>query len=116
MFIFLFFFLINKKFKITKHISLYIVDIPQRLIFTKVEKLDLCGNGDVSGVFRSRHAEKKVEFAKKEFCLRDCQILPVANYVRGTLTRQNINEDVLALLAIDNVLEESLAYIKNEVN
>lgn len=93
---------------------MYIVDIPQRLIFTKVDKLDLCGNGDVSGVFRSRHAEKKVELAKKEFCLRDCQILPVANYVRGT--RQNINEDVLALLAIDNVLEESLAYIKNEVN
>lgn len=74
-----------------------IVYIPQRLILTKVDKLDLCGNGDVSGVFRSRHAQQKVQQVKEKFVLHDCQFLPVANYIRESA--QNIKEDVLALLA-----------------
>lgn len=73
-----------------------IVYIPQRLILTKVDKLDLCGNGDVSGVFRSRHAQQKVQQVKEKFVLHDCQFLPVANYIREAA--QNIKEDVLALL------------------
>lgn len=74
-----------------------IVYIPQRLILTKVDKLDLCGNGDVSGVFRSRHVQQKVQLVKEKFGLHDCQILPVANYIKKS--GQNIQKDVLALLA-----------------
>lgn len=90
-----------------------IVYIPQRLILTKVDTLDLCGNGDVSGVFRSRHAQQKVQKVKEKLVLHDCQFLPVANYIREST--QNIKEDVLALLAMNNIIEESLAYIENEV-
>lgn len=90
-----------------------IVYIPQRLILTKVDNLDLCGNGDVSGVFRSRHAQQKVQQVKEKFVLHDCQFLPVDNYIRESA--QNIKEDVLALLAMNNIIEESLAYIENEV-
>lgn len=78
-----------------------------------MDKLDLCGNGDVSGVFRSRHAQQKVQLVKEKFGLHDCQILPVANYISGPT--QNIKGDVLALLAINNIIEESFAYIEHAV-
>lgn len=88
------------------------VDISLRLILTKVDRLELCGNGDLSCVFRSKHVEEKVNKAKEEFDLHDCQILPVANYVEGN--EKKIYHDILALLAIDNILEEVVSYIKNE--
>lgn len=83
------------------------------MIFTKVDKLELCGSGDVSEIFRSRHANQKVNIAKRTFGLQDNQILPIASYVQGTT--QKLPQDVLALLAIDNILEEALAYIKHNV-
>lgn len=88
-------------------------NIPLRLIFTKVDKLELCGSGEVSEVFRSRHAYQKVNKAKGTFGLQDNQILPIASYVRGTT--QNLSQDVLALLALENILEEAVAYIKHGV-
>lgn len=78
-----------------------------------MDKLDLCGNDDVSGVFRSRHAQQKVQLVKEKFGLHNCKILPVANYINGPT--QNIKGDVLALLAMNNIIEESLAYIENAV-
>lgn len=83
------------------------------MIFTKVDKLELCGSGEVSEVFRSRHAYQKVNKAKGTFGLQDNQILPIASYVRGTT--QNLSQDVLALLALENILEEAVAYIKHGV-
>lgn len=50
--------------------------------------------------------------AIKNFGLQDCQILPIVNYGNGL--EQNITQDVLALLTIDNILQEALSYIKNE--
>lgn len=88
-------------------------DIPLRLILTKVDLLELCGNGDLSGIFRSKHVEEKVNIAKAEFDLQDCQILPIANYVTGT--EKELNQDILALLTMDNIIEEALTYIKNEI-
>lgn len=89
------------------------LDIPLRLILTKADQLNLCGyNGDLSGIFQSRQVKLKVEMAIKNFGLQDCQILPIVNYGNGL--EQNITQDVLALLTIDNILQEALSYIKNE--
>lgn len=94
--------------------ALYIVDIPLRLILTNVDQLKLCGSrGDLRGIFRSRQMNLKVQLAIKDFGLQDCQILPIANYVNGM--EQNITQDVLALLTIDNILQEAISYIQNEI-
>lgn len=93
--------------------ALYIVDIPLRLILTKVDQLRLCGfPSDLSGIFKSRQMDLKVQLAIKNFSLQDCQVLPIANYAHGF--EQNITQDVLALLTIDNILQEAISYIKNE--
>lgn len=62
-------------------------------------------------MYISKHMDDKVRLAKHEFGLQDSHILPIANYVQGT--RQNITQDVLALQAIENILDEALVYIKN---
>lgn len=88
-------------------------DIPLRLILTKMDQQTLCGfDGDLKGIFRSRQAKQKVELAIKNFGVQDCQVLPIANYVKGM--EQNTTQDVLALLTIDNILQEAITYIKNE--
>uniref|UniRef100_A0A8W8LW44 Uncharacterized protein n=2 Tax=Magallana TaxID=2171616 RepID=A0A8W8LW44_MAGGI len=98
-----------------KRVRSHIADkkIPLRLVLTSVDKLDLCGSGDLSGIFLSRHVNIKVDLAKQTFGLNDCQILPVVNYVKGNT--QNITQDVLALTAIDSILEEALSYISEQV-
>lgn len=63
-----------------------IVYIPQRLILTKVDNLDLCGNGDVSGVFRSRHAQQKVQQVKEKF------VYMIANFYQLTITSENLHK------------------------
>lgn len=55
----------------------------------------------------------KVKLAKKMFGVQDFQILPIANYVQGTT--QNVTQDVLTLLAIENILREALLYINKNV-
>lgn len=87
------------------------VDIPLQLILTKMDKLDLCGLGDCSGIFKSRHAYKKVQLAKSIFGVHDSQILPIANYVDET--RRSDIKDILALQAILNILHEAVTYIEN---
>lgn len=54
----------------------------------------------------------KVEAAIKQFGKQKNQILPIANYVNDM--QQNIVQDVLALLTIDNILEDAISYIQNE--
>lgn len=73
----------------------------------------ICQSGNLDGIFRNEKVYKKVEEAKKIFRLDDCQVLPIANYVRGTT--QNITQDVLALLAINNIVQEAISYIENEI-
>lgn len=88
-------------------------EIPLRVILTKVDQLNLCGfHGDLSGIFRSRQMKLKADLAERNFGIQHCQVLPIANYVSGM--EQNITQDVLALLTIDNILQEAIAYIKNE--
>lgn len=82
-----------------------------QLILTKMDKLDLCGLGDCSGIFQSRHAYKKVQLAKSKFGVHNSQILPTANYVDET--RRSDIKDILALQAILNILHEAVTYIKN---
>lgn len=78
-----------------------------------MDQQTLCGfDGDLKGIFRSRQAKQKVELAIKNFGVQDCQVLPIANYVKGM--EQNTTQDVLALLTIDNILQEAITYIKNE--
>lgn len=87
--------------------------IPLRVVLTKVDQLNLCGfHGDLSGIFRSRQMNLKVEAAIKQFGKQKNQILPIANYVNDM--QQNIVQDVLALLTIDNILEDAISYIQNE--
>lgn len=78
-----------------------------------MDLLQLCGHGTASDIFWSKHVEEKVNEAKEEFGLQDCQILPIANYVTGT--EKQLDKDILALLTMDNILEEALTYIKNEI-
>lgn len=76
-----------------------------------MDKLDLCGLGDCSGIFQSRHASKKVQLAKTIFGVHDSQIQPIANYFDET--RRNIIKDMLGLQAILNILQEAVTYIGN---
>lgn len=88
-------------------------NLPSSLILTKVDTLDLCNAGTLNEIFRSKHAEKKVNTVKEKFGFHDCKIWPIANYVTGT--NQDINRDVLALLSLDNILEEAITYIENQL-
>lgn len=91
----------------------FFADVPSSLILTKVDTLDLCNAGSLNEIFRSKHAEKKVKTVKEKFDFHDCKIWPIANYVTGT--NQDITRDVLALLSLDNILEEAITYIENEL-
>lgn len=77
-----------------------------------MDKLNLRGS-KLNGIFHSRKAESKLEKAKEIFEVQDCQILPIANYVNEF--KQNDTQDVLALLAMNNIIQEALTYIKNEI-
>lgn len=88
-------------------------DIPSRMILSHVDKLDMCVYGDLTKLFVSRHVQRKVELAKVLFKLQDIQVLPVANYVKGIT--QNIAQDILALQAIENILNETISYVGNSI-
>lgn len=81
------------------------------MILTRADKL--CQSGNLNSIFRSEKAYNKVDEAKNIFRFQDCQILPVANYVQGTT--QNMTQDVLALLALNNIVQEAMSYIENEL-
>lgn len=86
------------------------MNIPIRLILTKADKDSVCGVSGLSYIFWSTEAKNKVEDAKHSFGLLDCQVYPIANYVSGT--KQTVTQDVLALLAMNNIIQEALLYIK----
>lgn len=90
---------------------LFSKNIPSRMILSHVDKLDMCVYGDLTKLFVSRHVQRKVELAKGIFSLQDIQVLPVANYVKGIT--QNIAQDILALQAIENILNETISYLGN---
>lgn len=100
--------------EILMHVREHVDDnvIPLRVILTKVDQLNLCGDGNLSGIFRSRQVNRKVESVQKMFGIQENQILPIANYVNGMT--QNIVQDVLALLTIDEILQDAISYIQNE--
>lgn len=87
------------------------MNIPIRVILTRADRL--CQSGNLNSIFRSEKAYNKVDEVKRIFRFQDCQILPVANYVRGTT--QNMTQDVLALLALNNTVQEAMSYIENEM-
>lgn len=103
----------EREYPTLKIIQHYLAEknIPLRLILTKMDRLDLSGPNDCSGLFQSRHASKKVQLAKSVFGVHESQILPIANYVDET--RRSIIKDILALQAILNILQEALTYIEN---
>lgn len=83
------------------------VDVPLRLVLTKVDRLHLGEPNQAHGIFKNRVLYDKVRKVKEIFGLQDCHILPIANYVNSD--KQNLNQDVLALLALDNILQETVA-------
>lgn len=87
------------------------LNIPIRVVLTRVDKL--CQSGELNGIFRNEKAKSKVDEAKRIFRCQDCQILLIANYVSGTT--QNNTQDVLGLLAMNNILQEALSYIENRI-
>lgn len=90
------------------HFCIYIfVDVPLRLVLTRVDKLHPGGPDKLDGIFHDRLVYDKVKKVKELFSLQDCHILPIANYVDSA--HQNLNQDVLALLALDNILQETFA-------
>lgn len=91
--------------------DLQLMNIPIRVILTRADKL--CHPSNMDGIFRNEKVYKAVEEAKRMFHVHDCQVLPIANYVQGTT--QNITQDVLALLAINNIVQEAISYIENEI-
>lgn len=86
------------------------MNIPIRMILTRADKPSVCGNSGLSYIFWSKEAKNKVENAKDCFSLQDCQVHPIANYV--SRTRQTVTQDVLALLAMNNIIQEALLYIE----
>lgn len=82
-------------------------NVPLRLVLTKVDKLHPGEPDQLSGIFHNRLLYDKVKKVKEIFSLQDCHILPIANYVNSD--KQNLNQDILALLALDNILQETLA-------
>lgn len=82
-------------------------NVPLRLVLTKVDKLHPGDPEKLRGIFHNRLVHDKVRKVKEIFSLQDCHILPIVNYVNSK--KQNLNQDVLALLALDNILQESLA-------
>lgn len=82
-------------------------NVPLRLVLTKVDKLHPGASDKLSGIFHNRLIYDKVRKVKEIFSLQDCHILPIANYVNSD--QPNLNQDVLALLALDNILQETLA-------
>lgn len=97
----------------TMHRRVALMNIPTRLILTKIDKLDMCNSGDLSDIFISKHPLEKIKEAKQIYNFRDCQIHPIANYVEGTT--QNITQDVLTLLACIDIMEEAVMHIKNNI-
>lgn len=94
-------------YEVFSHTFNYIfVDVLLRLVLTQVDKLHPGKPEQLSGIFHDRLVDDKVRKVKEIFSLQDCHILPIANYVNS---KQNLNQDVLALLALDNILQESLA-------
>lgn len=91
---------------------LFSPDVPVRLVLSHVDELDLCVFGDLTKTFVSRHVKNKVESAKKMFRVQDSQVLPIASYVHGVT--QNIAQDILALQAVESILNEALSYINNQ--
>lgn len=89
-------------------------NIPVRLVLSHVDKLDLCVFGDLTKIFLSKHVQDKVHVAQRKFMLQDNQILPIASYVKGIT--QNIAQDILALQALENILNEALSYINNQIS
>lgn len=82
-------------------------NVPLRLVLTKVDRLHLGEPNQLHGIFKNRVLYDKVRKVKEIFGLQDCHILPIANYVNSD--KQNLNQDVLALLALDNILQETVA-------
>lgn len=76
-----------------------------------MDQLDLYEFKAVKSIFVSRDAKEKAEYAKQKFGLHDTQILPIANYVEGV--HQDIYRDVLALQAVENILQETLMFLED---
>lgn len=64
---------------------------------------------DLKYVFWNKDAKSKAEAAGKELDLGNNCILPVANYTEQK--EPTITQDVLALEALDNILEQALSFI-----
>lgn len=78
-----------------------------------VDKLNPHGSDDLTGIFQNMHLWLRATEAKAVFGLQDCHILPVANYVKETT--QNITQDVMALLAMNNIIGEAVSHLENKL-
>ncbi|XP_078310080.1 interferon-induced protein 44-like [Crassostrea virginica] len=88
--------------------------IPLRIVLTAVDRLNLCkSHPQLKYIYWSKVVKEKVETAGYTFCLRNAYILPIANYVNET--EPTITTDVLALEALDNILQQAVFFIKDNV-
>lgn len=80
-----------------------------------MDLLDLCkSHKELKYIYWSKDVKSKVEAAADRFKLRNAYILPVANYVDET--EPTITTDVLALEALDNILQQAVFFIKDNIS
>lgn len=65
------------------------VDIPLRLILTKVDQLDLCTPGDLSGIFKSKQMADKVRLAKGKIRAPRESNTPNCQFCSGNQTKHH---------------------------
>ena len=79
-----------------------------------MDTLDLCKETPLENIYRSRDVKAKMDKARNMFGLTDTHILPVVNYLSDDQVRI-ITKDVLALQALDNILQQALSFIENNI-
>lgn len=86
-------------------------EIPQLIILTKIDKICKDVERDVSFTYKSWDVEEHVEKASQLLGLRRSNILPVKNYEEET--KLDINVNILALLALSQILDTVEDYMHN---
>ncbi|XP_060581092.1 interferon-induced protein 44-like isoform X2 [Ruditapes philippinarum] len=86
-------------------------EIPQLIILTKIDKICKDVERDVSFTYKSWAVEEHVEKASQLLGLRRSNILPVKNYEEET--KLDINVNILALLALSQILDTVEDYMHN---
>lgn len=92
----------------------FFIGVPLRIVLTTIDMLSVCKkHPKLDYVYWSPTVKEKVEAAQEKFGLSKASILPVANYVDEM--KPTIPNDILALDALDNILQQALFFIRDKL-